>query len=97
MGETVGAREALEMGLVNTVVPPEELDSETKAISEVLASKSPSVMALGLGSIRLSSDFPYPQALEYLQEVNTLIRNTEDFREGSKAFLEKRQPVWKGL
>ena len=97
MGEILGSQEAFEMGLVNAVVAPEELDRETKAIAEVLASKSPSVMALGLGSIRLSSDFPYPQSLEYLQEVNTLIRNTEDFREGSKAFLEKRRPVWKGL
>lgn len=97
MGEMVGAEEALEIGLVNAVVPPEELDRTTASLAQRLASKSPSAMTLGLDSIRLSSDLPYPHALEYLQEVNTLIRNTEDFREGSKAFVEKRKPVWKGL
>jgi len=96
LGEIVGAVEALAMGLINAVVPREELDAAARSLAEKLASKSPSVMALGLDSIRLSSDLPYPQALEYLQEMATLIRQTEDFKEGSKAFTEKREPKWVG-
>ena len=61
-----------------------------------LAGKSAAVFALGLDSIRVSNDLPYPQALEYLQEMATIIRNTDDCREGAKAFLEKRDPIWKG-
>jgi len=97
MGEIVGAQEALSMGLINAVVPKEELDRVTREMAEKLASKSPSVMALGLDSVRLSCDLPYPHALEYLQEMGTLIRQTEDFKEGSRAFLEKRKPKWKTL
>lgn len=96
LGEIVGAQEALSMGLVNAVVPREKLDEAAIALAEKLASKSMSVMALGLDSVRLSCDMSYPQALEYLQEMGTLNRQTEDFKEGAKAFIEKREPVWKG-
>ena len=93
-GMMITAEEAESMGLVTSVCAPEELDEAVDIEARKLSAKSPVVMSLGLDSIRLSSDLPYPQALEYLQEVNTLIRNTEDFMEGSKAFMEKRQPVW---
>lgn len=97
MGEMVSAQEALSMGLVNQVVPPDQLDEAARDIAGKLADKSAAVMMLGLDSIRVSSELPYPQALEYLKEVGTLIRQTEDFKEGSRAFLEKRKPKWKGL
>lgn len=96
LGETVGSREALEMGLVSQVVPGDQLDAATAEVARSLAEKSPSVLRLGLDSIRLSADMAYPQAMEYLREMNTLIRNTEDFREGAKAFLDKRAPVFQG-
>ena len=97
MGEMVSAQEALSMGLINQVVPADQLDEAARDIAGKLADKSAAVMMLGLDSIRVSSELPYPQALEYLKEVGTLIRQTEDFKEGSRAFLEKRKPKWKGL
>lgn len=95
-GEIIDAPEALTMGLVNAVVPPAQLDQTVADMATKLAGKSSAVFALGLDSIRVSSDLPYPQALEYLQEMATIIRNTDDCREGAKAFLEKRDPLWKG-
>jgi enoyl-CoA hydratase/carnithine racemase len=97
MGEMITADEACKVGFISEVVSSEELDSTTMKYAKSLASKSPSVISIGLESIRLSSDLPYQQSLIYLRDVNTIIRNTEDFREGSKAFVEKRQPEWKGL
>jgi enoyl-CoA hydratase/carnithine racemase len=96
LGELVDAHEALAMGLVNQVVPGERLKAATREIAEKLAAKSPAVMALGLDSIRVSGDLPYPHALEYLQEMAAMIRGTEDCQEGAQAFLEKRKPKWKG-
>lgn len=96
LGEILDAQEALEMGLVNSVVAPEALDENVDNITAALSEKSSSVFGLGLDSIRVSSDLPYPQALEYLCEMATIIRNTDDCQEGAKAFLEKRKPNWKG-
>jgi len=95
-GEIIDSSEALTMGLVNAVVPAAELDKTVSDLAVKLAGKSAAVFALGLDSIRVSSDLPYPQALEYLQEMATIIRNTDDCQEGAKAFLEKRDPMWKG-
>ena len=92
LGEILDAQEALDMGLVNTVVAPEALDETVANIAARLSEKSSSVFGLGLDSIRVSSDLPYPQALEYLCEMATIIRNTDDCQEGAKAFLEKRKP-----
>lgn len=95
-GQMIDAEEAEKMGLINAVVAPEALDEAVEHEVGKLVDKSPMVMSLGLDSIRVSMDMPYPQALEYLQEVNTIIRCTEDFREGTKAYMEKRDAVWKG-
>jgi len=96
LGEIIDAAEALEMGLVNAVVTGDLLDKTVANIVDRLAAKSSAIFGLGLDSVRVSSDMPYPQALEYLCEMATIIRNTDDCQEGAKAFLEKREPIWKG-
>lgn len=96
LGEIIDATEALAMGLINAVVEPQDLGPTVDRMVAKLAAKSGAIYALGLDSIRVSGDLPYPQALQYLQEVATIIRNTEDCREGARAFLEKRDPIWKG-
>ena len=96
LGENLNAQEALEAGLVNAVVPFDELDRSVNELAEKLASKSTAIMNFGLDAIRVSDDMPYLKALEYLQETATMIRCTEDCQEGVKAFLEKRKPVWTG-
>jgi len=96
LGEIIDAAEALEMGLVNAVVDADLLDETVADLAGRLAAKSSAILGLGLDSVRVSSDMPYPQALEYLCEMATIIRNTDDCQEGAKAFLEKRKPIWKG-
>jgi enoyl-CoA hydratase/carnithine racemase len=96
LGENLTAQQALEAGLVNSVVPFDELDQSVMELAEKLASKSSAIMNFGLDAIRVSDDMPYLTALEYLQETATMIRCTEDCQEGVRAFLERRKPVWKG-
>jgi enoyl-CoA hydratase len=95
-GEMIDAREALRIGLVQKVVPLPELLAEAKRIAALIASKAPLAVAACKrainGGAHLSIDDGL--ALEAL-EFGTLV-DTEDIREGTRAFLEKRRPEWKG-
>ncbi len=95
-GEMIDAREALRIGLVQKVVPLPELMAEAKRIATLIASKAPLAVAACKrainGGAHLSIDDGL--ALEAL-EFGTLV-DTEDIREGTRAFLEKRRPEWKG-
>jgi enoyl-CoA hydratase len=95
-GETIDAREALRIGLAQKVVPLPELMAEAKRIATLIASKAPLAVAACKrainGGAHLSIDDGL--ALEAL-EFGTLV-DTEDIREGTSAFLEKRRPAWKG-
>ncbi|MHB8532275.1 MAG: enoyl-CoA hydratase/isomerase family protein [Solirubrobacteraceae bacterium] len=96
LGERWDAREALEAGIVNRVVPDAELDGLVADWSGKLASKSPVVMRLGKEAMRRQLDMPLDDALDYLRAQLSLAQSTEDIVEGVSAFFEKRQPVWKG-
>jgi enoyl-CoA hydratase len=95
-GEMIDAREALRIGLVQKVVPLPELTAEAKRIATLIAAKAPLAVAACKrainGGAHLSIDDGL--ALEAL-EFGTLV-DTEDIREGTSAFLEKRRPEWKG-
>lgn len=95
-GEIIDAREALRIGLVQNVVPLPELMPEAKRVATLIASKAPLAVAACKrainGGAHLSIDDGL--ALEAL-EFGTLV-DTEDIQEGTRAFLEKRRPVWKG-
>jgi len=95
-GELIGAQEALQMGLVNKVVPREELERECGRLAESLASKSPCAMQISKRAFYAASELDYRQAFEYMNEAFARLCSTEDAKEGVKAFLEKRKPSWKG-
>jgi len=95
-GEMIDAREALRIGLVARVVPSSELMIEAKRIANVIASKAPLAIAACKRVINNGAHLAIDDALELeALEFGTLV-DTEDLREGTTAFLEKRKPVWKG-
>jgi enoyl-CoA hydratase/carnithine racemase len=96
LGERWDAQQALAAGIVNKVVPFEELDAAVADWAEKLAGKSPVIMRLGKEAMRRQMDMPFEDALDYLRAQLTLALSTEDIVEGVTAFFEKREPVWKG-
>ncbi len=95
-GEIIDAHEALRIGLVARVVPAGELMNEAKRIATVIASKAPLAVAACKRAINNGAHLAIDDALELeALEFGALV-DTEDIREGTGAFLEKRKPVWKG-
>ena len=96
LGERISAREALEAGIVNRVVAPEEFDGAVRDWAIKLASKSPVIMRLGKEAMFRSQDMAFADALDYLRAQLSLALSTEDIVEGVTAFFEKREPKWAG-
>jgi enoyl-CoA hydratase len=95
-GRKMGAAEALELGLVNRIVPPGELAAATRKLAGELAERSPAAIALGLQAFYRSQDMEYEPQLRYLQAELGRVLALEDAAEGIAAFLGKRKPVWRG-
>jgi enoyl-CoA hydratase/carnithine racemase len=95
-GERLDAREAQQLGLVNHVVPRDQLDAKVDEIIEKITSKSPAILRLGRRAFYTMRDMEYEKALEYLSSMLAINTMAEDVAEGIGAFLEKREPRWKG-
>jgi enoyl-CoA hydratase len=95
-GDRIPAREAERLGLINYAVPAEELDAKVDDLARKVASMSPAVVRLGREAFYTMADMEFDQALSYLQGMLTINVGTEDAVEGVRAFLEKREPQWKG-
>jgi enoyl-CoA hydratase len=95
-GERIPAARAAALGFVNTVVGREELDRKVDAFTAALNGKSPAVLRLGRRAFYTMRDMEYGQAMEYLSGMLALNMQAEDMIEGVAAFIEKREPRWKG-
>jgi len=95
-GEMIDAREALRIGLVQRVVPLAELMNEAKRIANAIASKAPLAVAACKRAINNGAHLSIDDALELEALEFGLLVDTEDIKEGTGAFLEKRKPAWKG-
>jgi enoyl-CoA hydratase/carnithine racemase len=94
-GEFISAEEALAEGLVNKVVPAEDLESETQRLAGKIAEASPLVVGVGKQAFHRQIEMPIEQAYAYTKEIMSFNASFADAQEGICAFLEKRKPEWK--
>ena len=93
-GDIISAAEAEQLGLINKIVPPDELEAKTMELAEKIAQKSPLAVQTGKTGVYAMAEVPYHQALDYMDELFASLCATDDAREGIDAFLEKRKPKW---
>jgi enoyl-CoA hydratase/carnithine racemase len=96
LGERLTAEEALEMGMITRAVPPEKLDEEVEKVVKSLALKSPIGLRIGKQAFYDMADMPFEDAVDFLSEKIREVASTEDAVEGITAFIEKREPIFKG-
>ena len=94
-GDLINAVEALNMGLVNRVVPAADLEAETRKWAVILARKSPIAVQISKKAFYAAADLDYDKAFAYMNEAFARLCTTEDAKEGVQAFFEKRPPQWK--
>lgn len=95
-GERISAFRALELGFVNAVVEREELDGKVEEMAGKVNRKSPAILRLGRRAFYTMREMDYERAVEYLSGMLALNMQAEDMIEGISAFMEKREPDWKG-
>jgi len=95
-GKPISAETAADWGLVNTVVPADELESATRDLALSIASASSLTVALGKQAFYTQIDLDQPKAYAYAKEVMSMNAMAADAQEGMCAFLDKRQPAWVG-
>ena len=93
-GRLFDAEEAYRLGLVNEIVPPEELARRVRTLADVLIANSPQSLKATKLLLAQQNKAWHDSAIAQALEANALARETADFREGITAFLEKRNPVW---
>ena len=93
-GELIGAQDAFRIGLVNQVVPDDELDSATDRLTALLASKPAAVIAAGKAAYRRQVGLSLADAYSLATDAMVEGLRQPDAVEGIGAFLEKRPPVW---
>ncbi len=93
-GRIFDAAEAYRLGLVNEVVPSENLAERVQVLAETLVANSPQALAATKQLLAAQNKAWLDAAIEAALEANAQARETADFREGVAAFLEKRKPVW---
>ena len=95
-GEPIDAAEALELGLLNYVVPPAELDAKLEWLLNRLLDKSPTAIRRGKYAMRQTEALDFDHSAVFMEGQIGILALTEDADEGLKAFNEKRPPNWPG-
>ena len=94
--DIIDAREAERIGLANKVVPHEDLMNATLEFANKIASKPPIAVQLAMEGIRRGLGLAMDEFMQFHALAFTFCSETEDHLEGSRAFVEKRQPIFKG-
>lgn len=95
-GDQLSASDAHRIGLVDRVVPAAELMAEARKLGAALAAKAPIAVRYIIDAVTKGLQMPFAEAQIYEATLFGLVASTEDMREGTRAFLEKRRPEFKG-
>lgn len=95
-GDPIDARRALELGLINRVVPQEKLMEETLALANTIARNAPLAVRVSKRVMKEAGELPDAQGWEINNAAVPEVFGSADAREGPIAFAEKRDPVWTG-
>ena len=95
-GDMIGAARAYEIGLINRVVPAAELLAEATKLAAALASKAPVAARYIMEAVNHGMEMPLADAQVLEGTLFGLVASTDDMKEGTRAFLEKRQASWRG-
>lgn len=95
-GELLDAQEALRIGYVSEVCPPEELLDRTREFAQKIARGPATAIQLAKKLVYRSANLTFDEHLDFAQMAMTLAQSTEDAKEGPLAFTEKREPNFKG-
>ncbi|KRG69000.1 enoyl-CoA hydratase/isomerase family protein [Pseudoxanthomonas dokdonensis] len=96
LGAPISAARALELGIVNRVVAADQLESETFAIAAQLAASAPLALRGMLDAINIGGECAIEEGLQFESSQFGLMFSTEDMREGTQAFLQRRKPTFSG-
>ena len=96
LGTPIDASRALQLGIVNRVVAAADLDAETMKIAEQLAQAAPLALRGTLDAVNVGGECGIEEGLQYETAQFGLMFSTDDMREGTAAFLERRKPVFSG-
>ena len=96
LGTPIDATRAAQLGIVNRVVATADLDAETMKIAEQLALAAPLALRGTLDAINVGGECGIEEGLQYETAQFGLMFSTDDMREGTRAFLERRKPVFSG-
>jgi len=95
-GNRIPAAEAWRLGLINYVLPQEQVMAKAEELSRAIAENGPLAVRAIKETVEKCSGLPFEAAFKIENEAQRFIRKTEDAREGPRAFIEKRKPNYRG-
>ena len=93
-GNLIKAEEALSLGLINRIVPEDELETKALEWAGELAKKSPLAIRIAKTAFYATEDMAYEKQFAHMNEAFARLCTTDDAKEGVAAFFEKREPMW---
>ena len=95
-GDWIDAQAAERLGLVNRVVPADQVIAEAKALANKIAAKAPLAVKLAKQAVNKAYELPLSEGVDFERKLFYLLFATEDAKEGVAAFMEKRPPTFRG-